>query len=180
MKKTEKVVGQAEIQKRINDYRKKVSTMGLEELEKEECAIIEEIDKHNKYVSTCKLKLPENGRKVAFTAIQSLLDRQKMQWTYAIMMAKIYKVFDPDGDAEDVEFNILDTMLRTLSSLEYTGYEDWHKCELINDYFEPIRDEYVSISERSYELAEKHVVVDETMRLFGKDKKSNVVDMKGN
>jgi len=180
MAKETKVMGQAEIQKRLTEYRTKVSGMTFDKLVLEEKSVVEEIDKHNAYVSQCKINLPAKNKVDAMVAIQELLERQKVQWGFAIVMAKIFKTFDPHNAPKEVEFTILDTMLRTLSSQEYTGSEDWLKCDFINSYFEPIRDEYVSISEKTYELAEKHVIIDETLRLFSERKADKAETKVGN
>ena len=167
MSKEVQVKGQAAIQKSLAEYREKIRSLKkLEDVVAEEKLITAEIDKHNEYVSKCMITLPAKNRESALQAIRILLDKQKVNWVYALVMAKLYDTFDPSTKAKEVEFTILDTMLRTLSNLEYEGHDEWKLCDTINKFFEPIRDEYVSISEKTYELAEKHVIIDETLRLF--------------
>ena len=61
---------------------------------------------------------------------------------------------------------MLDTVLRLLGSLEYTGYTEWKMVTTINDYFTPIAADYRDVTDEIYDVAERYALVDSQLKMF--------------
>ena len=61
---------------------------------------------------------------------------------------------------------MLDTVLRLLGSLDYTGYTEWKMVTTINDYFTPIAADYRNVTDEIYDVAERYALVDNQIKMF--------------
>lgn len=152
--------------KKLDDYKKTLDGLTEEQLKAAEQEVVDEADKVNKEVQAARIKLP-SGHKDAFTAIRALLGKVKVQWQYASAMADMWDFWNPDKkSAGAVEYGLLDATLRYLGQLEFSGYDEWKDVSTINSYFEPIKDEYVRIASKIYDVADKHNAILEKMDAF--------------
>ena len=143
-------------QKELAKFKKSLEGKTLDELKAIEKEIIKEADAVDKKIAEAKFKLPVKGQKETFSAIRTLLDKQTIQWQYTLGMMNLYDAWNPDERKEEVEYPVLDAMLRTLGALQFTGHEEWRMVLDITDYFEPIKKEYVELGESVYDVANKH------------------------
>lgn len=149
--------------KKIDEFKKSIATMSEEQLKAKEEEVVKEADEVNKEVQSATIELPTN-HKDAFTAIRKLLGKVKVQWQYATAMAEMYDFWNPaKKKAGSVEYGLLDATLRYLGQLEFEGYDEWTAVSTINTYFEPIKNEYVAISTKIYDVADKHNAILERM-----------------
>ena len=121
--------------------------------------------------NACRLKaLQEMGRayfdyKEAAEAIRYLLNKQSVQWQYALTYVAMFDFWDPEKQPKEVAYAMLDSTLRTLGQLQFTGYNEWCAVIAINKYFEAVQEDYVNVTESVYDVASKHNVVMEAMEL---------------
>ena len=136
--------------------------------EEELRALIEEITNESRdldqEVSGLEYDIPTKGQKDAFDSIKYFLDKQKVQWNYALGLVNIYEFFD--GSQKKITFAMLDTILRMLGSLEYVGYAEWKKVVDINDYFTPVAEQYRDVTDKIYDIAERYQMVEGQLKMF--------------
>lgn len=149
----------------VEEFKKTLTDMTLEQLEELEQKLIKEADEHNEARQKMTFKLPSKNYVEAMTAIRMALNTMSVQWQYALGLKAMYEFFDPENRRTEVEFTMLDSMLRTLGNAQLKGYDQWNAVVVISDYFESIRDEYAVASAEVYVDAEKHNAVVNQMQL---------------
>lgn len=147
-----------------SEFKKSLSDMTEEQLRELATKLIEESKELDETVSKTEYKLPTKGQKDAFEAIKYFLNTQKVKWNYALGIITIYEYFDQAQ--KSITFAMLDTVLRLLGSLEYTGYDEWKKVSLVNDYFTPVATDYRDLTDKIYELGERYAAVDGQLKMF--------------
>lgn len=148
-----------------DEFVKSLDGKSFDELKKIEENLIKEIDKNDKKVATAVLPLSNENYSEVAKAIRYFLAKQKCQWQFTLGMMKLYEAWT-DEKPDGVTYPVLDSTLRTLGQLEFTGYDEWSKVVLINEYFEPLRSKYVELTDSTYLLGEKHNALMNKMKLF--------------
>jgi hypothetical protein len=147
-----------------SDFKKTLVDMTEEQLNALAATLIEESKELDETVSKTEYKLPTKGQKDAFEAIKYFLNTQKVKWNYALGIITLYEYFDQAQ--KTITFAMLDTVLRLLGSLEYTGYDEWKKVSLVNDYFTPVATDYRELTDKIYDLGERYAAVDGQLKMF--------------
>lgn len=154
-----------EKQKFLQEYGESLKGKTLEELEKIEQEVIAEAEAVDQEVNGKKFELKEEGYKELAENIRMMLDKQTVQWQYTIALIAMYEFWDPEKKPETVAYAMLDSTLRNLGQLSFTGYDECKAVVNINAYFETIRVEYAALTEKIYDVASKHNVVMDAMNL---------------
>lgn len=153
--------------KKLDEFKKSIENLTEEQLKAIEADVVKEADDVNKEVSEATITLPDDNHTVAFKAIRSLLGKVKVQWQFASAMAEMYDFWSPTKKkAGDVQYGLLDATLRYLGQLEFTGYDEWKAVAQVNAYFEPIKDKYIEISTKIYDVADKHNAILEKLDAY--------------
>lgn len=160
---------QKELEKFSNSLKKK----SLEELEKIEQEIIKEADKNGEELGKLEFDLPSDNYKEVATAIRKFLNKQSVQWQYTLGMTAMYDFWNPEKHLDKIPYAYLDSILRTLGGLQYTGYEEWAAVVVVNKFFEPLQKSYLEATQETYDIAAKHDVVIKAIELA-----SNVKEVK--
>lgn len=142
--------------KELQDYQKSLEGKTLDELKKMEEEIIDEADKADKEVSGKKFKMNKENYEIVAQAVRDLLDKKSIQWQFTLGLVTIHDFWDPKKMPKEIPYPMLDSTLRTLGEMSFTGYSEWAAVVAINKYFEPIRDEYINTTEKVYDIASKH------------------------
>lgn len=150
--------------KAFSEFKKTLTDKTEEELNNMLMEITEESKKLDESVSQLEYDIPAKGQKDAFDSIKYFLNKQKVQWNYALGLVNIYEFFD--GSQKKITFAMLDTILRMLGSLEYEGYDEWKKVVAINDYFTPVATEYREVTDSIYDIAERYQAVEGQLKLL--------------
>ncbi len=150
----------------VEKFKETLKDMTLEQLQELEQKIIKEADEHNEKRQKLTFKMPAKNYKEAMTAVRMALDTMSVQWQYALGLKAMYEFFDPENRKETVDFTMLDSMLRTLGSVNLKGYEQWNAVVTISEYFEGIREEYSEANAEIYVDAEKHNAIVNQMQLY--------------
>ena len=150
--------------KALSDYKKSLTEMDEAALRAEAAKLIEESKALDERVSKTEYTLPTKGQKEAFDAVKYFLNTQKVKWNYALGIITIYDYFDQGQ--KTITFAMLDTVLRLLGSLEYTGYDEWKKVSLVNDYFTPVAQDYRELTDEIYNVGERYAAVDGQLKMF--------------
>lgn len=161
--------------KALEDFKKKCEKLDLKQLQKLEQEYIKKMDAKDKEVAEKMFDLPEfvtdkdTNEPVTYETvaigIRRFLDRQTITWQYTLGMVVLYEFWNPDRYPGKVNYPTLDSTLRTLGELQFTGYDDWKAVVAINKYIEPLREEYIDITDGIYELASYHNVIMDAMKL---------------
>lgn len=150
--------------KELSDFKKSLTEMTEEQLNELAAKLIEESKALDERVSQTEYKLPTKAQKDAFDAIKYFLNTQKVKWNYALGIITIYEYFDQAQ--KTITFAMLDTVLRLLGSLEFTGYDEWKKVSLVNDYFTPVAQDYRDLTDEIYNIGERYAAVDGQLKMF--------------
>ena len=146
------------------DFKKTLDGKSLEELKKIEQKVITECDAIDKEVTETNFDMPvENYAEVA-KAIKHFLDKQTVQWQYTLCIVSMYD-FWKDECPKTIPYAQLDSVLRTIGNMQFTGYDEWAMVVAINKYFEPLRAKYTEVTQRVYDAASKHQMVMEALGL---------------
>lgn len=147
-----------------SDFKKSLTEMTEEQLRELAAKLVEESKELDGRVSQTEYTLPAKGQKDAFEAIKYFLNTQKVKWNYALGIITIYEYFDQAQ--KNITFAMLDTVLRLLGSLEFTGYDEWKKVSLVNDYFTPVAQDYRNLTDEIYNIGERYAAVDGQLKMF--------------
>ena len=150
--------------KELSDFKKSLVEMTEEQLRELAAKLIEESKELDARVSQTEYKLATKGQKDAFEAIKYFLNTQKVKWNYALGIITIYEYFDQAQ--KNITFAMLDTVLRLLGSLEFTGYDEWKKVSLVNDYFTSVAQDYRDLTDEIYNIGERYAAVDGQLKMF--------------
>lgn len=149
--------------KKMSEFKKKIQNATIDELKKLEQDVIKEADKVNKEVQETTFVLPEKDYGITACAIRYLLDKVSVQWQYAQAMVDMFDFWNPDEKPESVVYGLLDTTLRQLGQMEFKGVEEWKAVTTVNAYFEPIKEQYIEVSTKIFDVADKHNAILEKM-----------------
>ena len=155
----------AQKQKQLQEYKASLEGKTLDELRAIEQEIIKEADALDEKIKVTTFKLSKKNYKEAAEAIRYLLNKQSVQWQYALTYVAMFDFWDPEKQPKEVAYAMLDSTLRTLGQLQFTGYNEWCAVIAINKYFEAVQEDYVNVTESVYDVASKHNVVMEAMEL---------------
>lgn len=148
----------------MEQFKKSLEGKTVEELKKIEQEVIAECEKIDNEVAQTEFDMPvENYAEVA-EAIKYFLNEQTVQWQYTLGMIAMYDFWTEDCP-KTIPYAQLDSVLRTIGSLQFKGYENWCRVVVINKYFEPLREKYVEITQQVYDAASKHQAVMEALGL---------------
>lgn len=149
--------------KKMSDFKKTIQNATVDELKKLEQDVIKEADKVNKEVQETTFVLPEKDYGITACAIRYLLDKVSVQWQYAQAMVDMFDFWNPDEKPESVVYGLLDATLRQLGQMEFKGVEEWKAVTTVNAYFEPIKEQYIEVSTKIFDVADKHNAILEKM-----------------
>lgn len=155
----------ADAQKELAKFKKSLEGKTLKELEAIEQDIIKEADKVDKEVADTKFNLPADNYKKVANGIRYFLNKTSVQWQYSLAMKTIYEFWDPDKKADKIPYATLDTTLRQLGDKQFTGYDEWSNIVIINEYFVPLRNAYVKVTQQVYDIASKHSAVIDALNI---------------
>lgn len=151
-------------EKDLHEYRKSLGDKSKEELEAIEKELIDEATKIDKEVAKTEYDLPTENYAAVAEAVRYFLDKQSVQWQYSLAMVSMYD-FWGDKPAKKIPYAQLDTILRTLGGMQFTGYKEWAMVVAVNKFFEPLREAYMETTSKVYDVATKHNVVMELLGL---------------
>ena len=155
---------QEEKVKARSEFKASLANMTKEELEGLATKHTEESEETESKVANLKYALENKGQKAAWDAIKTFLDKQSVKWNYALGLITLYEFFDKPQ--KEISFAMLDTVLRLLGSIEYTGYTEWKLVTTINDYFTPISVDFRDVTDEIYDVAERYALVDSQLKMF--------------
>jgi hypothetical protein len=158
-----------ELKERYDEFVKTLDGKTEAELREIEQTIINEAEEYQKSLNTTMFALPAKNYKNVATSIHRLLDKQTVQWQYTLGLITMYEFWDEDHRPKEVNYPTLDGTLRTLGGLTFTGYREWKDVVTINEYFEPLRKQYVDVTNEVYLNAEKHNAVMDKLKIYDPD-----------
>jgi hypothetical protein len=144
-----------DLQKFADSLKKKT----LEELEQLEKEIIAEADKNGEDLGKMEFDMPRENYEVVAENIRKFLNKQSVQWQYTLGLVSMYDFWDPQNYKGKIPYPYLDSILRTLGGLNYTGYDEWAAVVAINKFFEPLHKAYMEATNTTYEIAGRHDAV---------------------
>ena len=148
-----------EQEKELAKFKKSLAKKSLKELEELELEYIKKQDKNSEDLGKTEFDMPKDNYEVVANAIRKFLNKQSVQWQYTLGMVGMYDFWDPMKRAEKIPYPHLDSILRTLGGLQFTGYDEWSAVVAVNKFFEPLHKAYVEATETTYELATYHSAI---------------------
>ena len=155
-----------EKQKQLKEFESSLEGKTLEELQALEQEVVTEAEKTDKEISEKYFELPTENYEFVAKAIHTILDKKTVQWQFTLGMVSMYDFWDETQNPGKVAYPMLDGTLRALGEASFTGYSEWAAVVAINKYFESLREEYINITERVYDIASKHnVLIDKIQKM---------------
>lgn len=152
-------------EKELQEYKKMLDGKSKEELEKLEQEVVAKAEKIDKEVAAKEFDMPTENYPVVAEAVRYFLNKQSVQWQYTLAMVGMFDFWNPEKPAKKIPYAQLDTVLRTLGGLQFTGYEEWAKVVAVNKYFEGLRKGYMETTQKVYDIATKHNAIMEKLNL---------------
>lgn len=143
-------------QKELEKFKKSLEGKNLEELQKMEQDVIKKLDKNDEKLKKTEYALPSENYEVVATAIRKFINTKTVQWQYTLAMVGMYDFWDPKNKAEKITYYSLESVLRILGEMQFTGYEEWAAVIAINKYFEPLQKQFADATEKTYDLSAQH------------------------
>lgn len=151
--------------KELEKFENSLKKMSLEELEKLEEEIIAEADKQGEELGKLEFDMPTENYEAVAEAVRKFLNKQSVQWQYTLGLVAMYDFWDPKKRQEKIPYPYLDSILRTLGGLQYTGYDEWAAVVAVNKFFEPLQKAYMEATQETFDIATKHDAVMRAMEL---------------
>lgn len=146
-------------QKELQKFTKSLESKTLEELEKLEQEIIAEADKNGEELGKKEFDMPTENYETVANAIRRFLNKQSVQWQYTLGMVAMYDFWDPKKQPKKIPYPHLDSILRNLGGLQFTGYDEWAAVVAVNKFFEPLQKAYMEATQETYNIASRHDAV---------------------
>lgn len=156
---------QLERSKVLAEFKASLKEKTLEELEALEAELVKKADDIDERVSKAEFKLATKGYKEMAEAVQYFLNKETVQWQFCLGMKTMYEFWNPENNPKKVGYPMLDSTLRQLGGLQFSGYKEWEKVCVVNEYFSSIRDEYAELTGDIYDTADRHSAVMQEMDL---------------
>ena len=153
-------------QQEMEEYKKSIETLTLDELLAKEQEVIKEADEINGKISKYQFKIAAKGYKETAEAIRYFLDKQEVQWQYTVGLITMYEFWNPSKNPKEVSYPMFDGTIRYLGEMKFKGYQEWKYVVQINDYFKDVRDEYAELTEKIWDNATKHNIILERIDLL--------------
>ena len=157
-----------EKQKFLKEYEASLEGKTVKELQDIEAELIADAEANDERVSKIEFDLPKDNYKTVAEGIRMLLNKQTVQWQYTLGLVGMYDFWNPEKKAKKIPYAQLDSILRTLGTMSFTGYVEWSAVVAINKYFEPLHNAYVDATEATYDIASKHDIVIRKLESFSK------------
>ena len=149
-------------QEQLRKISEELKSLTLEELEAREQEIIKKADENDNRVGETTFDLPKDNYKVVAGAIQYFLNKKTVEWQFTLGLVTMYEFWDPEKFAKKISYPMLDSTLRTLGDMQFTGYEEWAMVVAVNKYFEVLHPQYAEVTESIYDIANEHnAIIDE-------------------
>lgn len=151
--------------KQISEFKNSLKEKNLEELKQMEQDIIKKAEEIDKETSNLEFEMPKENYKEAAMGIRMMLNKKTVEWRFALGMVAMYDFWDPDVRSKTIKYPMLDSTLRTLGELQFTGYNEWASVVAVNKYFEGLRQQYVDATEKIYDIASQHSAILDEFKL---------------
>ena len=151
--------------KQIDDYKKKVKDLDVEALKKLEQEVIKEAESIDDETSSLEFDMPKENYKEVAEGIRMILDKKTVEWRFTLGMVSMYDFWNPTERQSKITYPMLDSTLRTIGEMRFTGYTEWAAVVAINKYMEGLREKYVDTTEKIYDVAAKHNVILDELKL---------------
>lgn len=147
----------------LDEFKKSLEGKTIDELKQIEQAIIAEADKIDTDVAAKKYKMSTKDWSKIGESIRYFLNKETVDWQYTLGLIGMYDFWDPKKPKREISFPMIDSTLRTIGRLMFTGYKEWAMVVAINKYIEPISQDYRETSQLAYDVADKHNAVLDAM-----------------
>lgn len=148
----------------LDEFKDSLKSKSVDELKKIEEKIVAECETIDKEVSEKEFDMPTENYSEVAKAIKFFLNKQTVQWQYTLGMVAMYD-FWTEECPKTIPYAQLDSVLRSIGNLQFTGYDEWAMVVAINKYFEPLRTAYTEVTQKIYDAATKHQYVMEALGL---------------
>lgn len=149
-------------QEQLRQLSAELKKLTVDELKAREQEVIKKADDNDKRIAELKFDLPKENYKIVATAIQKCLNKKTVEWQFTLGLLSMYEFWNPDEFPKKIGYPMLDSTLRTLGELQFTGYEEWAMVVAMNKYFEALHQAYEEATETIYDIANEHnAIIDE-------------------
>lgn len=163
-----------EKQKELAKFEKSLKGKTLKELQELEQTLVQDADQNGIELGKLEFDMPEENYFAVADAVRYFLNKETVEWQYTLGLVSMYDFWDPNKRPEKIPYPHLDSILRTLGGMRFTGYNEWSMVVAVNKFFEPLTKAYTDATDVTYDIAMKHDAVLKAMENLGKEKEKAV------
>ena len=151
--------------KQITEFKNSLKEKDVEELRKLEQDLIKQAEENDEYTSKLEFDIPSENYFDVANAIRMILNKKTVEWRFTLGLVSMYDFWNPQERPAKISYPMLDSTLRTLGEMQFTGYNEWAAVVIVNKYFEKLRQGYVDATEKIYDIAAQHSAVIDELKL---------------
>lgn len=170
----------AKLENELIEFKNEVSAItdekSLNELEEK---IVKEIEDYEKKVSEKTFELAKevvfDGKKYSFNDVVNdilyIINKNEVEYKFTLGLYELYNFWkDLCWKGEDktavINYSTLDSTLRVLGQVKFSGYSEWKRILVINEFFKNNHAEYVKINTKQVYFAQQHNIVMDQLQLL--------------
>lgn len=159
------LMNEADIQKKVSEFKGSLEGKTLEELKQIEQELIEEFDKVNDKRKETEFDLPAKNWKECSEVICKFLDKKDTQWNVGFALIGIYEFWKQEKNPKKIPFAVFELTIQTLGELTYKGYDEWTAIAGVNKWFDTIHPFYAEIVMKMRYIGMMHSALQDVMGL---------------
>ena len=172
-----------ELENKLQDFKTEVESLNEEQLHSLEEEIINEIEDYEKVVFEKQFDLSSevvfDGDKHSFNEVVGdilyLINKNEVEYKFTLGLYELYNFWKSADKTMKITYSVLDSTLRILGQIKFTGYSEWKRILVINEFFKPNHVEYTKINAMQVFYAQKHNIVMDKLQLL-KPVDANAID----
>ena len=157
--------------KELDEFKTSLTSKTKEELLAMEEDTIKAIDENAEKCKTEMFTLPDSvtfrGKQYSRSDVEKkiayFLNKQDVNFQMTLGMYELTDMF-LRGDTKEISYHALDSVLRILGGLKFTGHTEWRDILIINSWLNPIQTKYTKLTTQSMYLAQRHNTIVEKLQ----------------
>lgn len=145
--------------------------------------IVEEIEEYEKFVTEKIFELSNDvefdGKKYSFNEVVAdilyIINKNEVEYKFTLGLYELYKFWKGVDKTMIINYSTLDSTLRVLGQAKFSGYSEWKRILIINEFFKPNHVEYTKINAKQVYFAQQHNIVMDKLQLL-KPVDANAID----
>ena len=153
--------------KEVEEYKKEIDEIKTqEELDEKEKEIISIMEKNDEHLRNVNYILPKGvdfeGKHYTKNAVAikiiAFISKIEQSWQYVKGLYDLCTIWSHD-DYDKITYGALDSTLRLLDQVKYSGMREWRDILIINEFMKPLHEAYAKETTYQIYLGHKHSAI---------------------